>query len=595
MAQNAADTSALAAAKSYGSSGDSTTATTTAKTIASNNGFATNYTSCSGVAKTDGVTVNIPPASGTYSGQASYAEVIVQRPMKTSFSQLVGQSCWMVSARAVASISSTEVATCNFCSLNNTSQNHTLVLKNSATLRVDGGIYVNSSSGGYTPGSCTTKSYQVCGDGFDVFGDGGTISAQTISVHGGWETHDQNIAVADGLATGCVDHPNPPSQSQTANVCVHMPVLTDPLNDTSHPGSVVHPPTAGAAPVAGSNGCPSGATVPTGTAGTSALLTITNGNKTICPGTYWGGLKATGGTITMIAGTYIMVGGGFQITGNAAIDGRDGVFIYSEGGGSATQTTTTANDLVPDAIAGHTNLKQADLTASALSVPAGVAVTFTMKLTPNGGSAPAPTGTIDFYDGSTVICAAAALVQPNTTKNPAQATCTTAFDVYGTRAISAVYAGDSYYNPIGDTMTMPVTGTGSAAATGPITIDSTGKVDLYGPKSGTYSGLTLFQERSSNLTVTIAPGDSHASHCAANFMTAGVPPDTSAVPDPCGDIGGLQGTVYAPNNDALVLITASGMANLQVISGVIEVDSGANSRFGYDASVFANSSVHLVE
>ena len=75
----------------------------------------------------------------------------------------------------------------------------------------------------------------------------------------------------------------------------------------------------------------------------------------------------------------------------------------------------------------------------------------------------------------------------------------------------------------------------------------------------------------------------------------GRPPDTSPIPDACGDIGGLQGTVYAAHQNALVLIEASGMANLQVIAGEIQVDSDADARFGFKASVFANSSIHLVE
>ena len=37
------------------------------------------------------------------------------------------------------------------------------------------------------------------------------------------------------------------------------------------------------------------------------------------------------------------------------------------------------------------------------------------------------------------------------------------------------------------------------------------------------------------------------------------------------------------------------MANLQVIAGMIEVDTQASARFGFKAAVFANSSIHLVE
>jgi Flp pilus assembly protein TadG len=232
QAQAAADTAALAAAQqiAIGVSG-----TTAAQTIASTNGFPNTTTNCSG-ASINGVTVNSPPTSGTYSGNSGYVEVIVQKAMRTGFSGLVGQSCWMVSARAVASVNSSAVAACNFCSLNSSSDNHTLVLNNSSTLRVDGEIYVNSSNGGTTKGVCTLKQWNVCGDAFDVFGSGGSISAKAISVVGGWETHDLNIATADSLdkdadGTDCDEHPNPPSQAQTSNVCIHIPVMTDTLYD----------------------------------------------------------------------------------------------------------------------------------------------------------------------------------------------------------------------------------------------------------------------------------------------------------------------------------------------------------------------------
>jgi hypothetical protein len=223
-----------------------------------------------------------------------------------------------------------------------------------------------------------------------------------------------------------------------------------------------------------------------------------------------------------------------------------------------------------------------------------VQITLTLTLTPSSNGSPVPAGTVDFYDGNVQICSASPLVPVQVGKNPVKATCLTSFSIYGTRAISAVYAGDVVYNPAGDTLTETVK-TPNGTTTGPITITTTGKVDLAGPTSGPYAGLTLFQERGSNLTVTLAPGDSSAGNCPGNFLTKGVPPDPGKTPDACGDIGGLQGTVYAPNPDALVLIESAGMANLQVIAGKIEVDNGANSRFGFDASKFANSSIHLVE
>ena len=595
QAQNAADTGALAAATAFSSTHDPVAMTDAATDIAGHNGFLVDYVDCSGASRSDGVVVSAPPTTGTHAGADGYVEVMVNRPMRTTFSSIVGQECWMVSARAVAAVNSSGVATCTFCSLNNSNNNHTLVLKNSATLRVDGDIYVNSTSGGYTPGVCNPLTrFKACGDGFDVFGAGGYVSAKTITTVGGWETHDKNIAWADERIAGCTEWPNPPMQLKTSNVCIHQPPIADPLNDPGNPANIIRPPTPGAKPVAGLDGCPIGGTVPAGTAAAPALMQITGGTRTICPGTYYGGLKITGGVITMLSGVYIMVGGGLQVLNSAALDGSAGVLIYSTGGGSASQTTSTANDLVPLPIPGHVNLKAPVLVSSDSSSDPGQIVTFTVTLTPADSKTPLPSGLVDFYDGNAEICAASPVVQTGTKGNIGHATCVYAFGLWGTRSISAVYTGDTIYNPAGDTLTQTVKAP-AGTRTGPITIQTTGNVKLSGPISGPYAGLTLFQERNSNLTITLTPGANSSPKCGPNFMTAGVPPDTSTPPEPCGALGGIQGTVYAPHEDALVLIEASGLANLQVIAGQIEVDSAANTRFGYDSSVFANGGVHLVE
>jgi hypothetical protein len=205
-----------------------------------------------------------------------------------------------------------------------------------------------------------------------------------------------------------------------------------------------------------------------------------------------------------------------------------------------------------------------------------------------------PVGGIDCFDGNILICSASPITAKQVGKNVGIATCTTSWGIWGTRAIAAVYNGDTFYNPTGANLTQKITQPGGTNA-GPITLASTGKVDLSGPKSGPYAGMTIFQERTSDLTITLAPGGSRAGNCSGSFMTKGVPPDTNPIPDACGDIGGLEGTVYAAHPDALVLIEASGMANLQIIAGEIEVDTSNDARFGFKASVFANSTIHLVE
>jgi Flp pilus assembly protein TadG len=99
--QTAADAAALAAGydlyfqyqQNQGKDPDHT-ARSAALASARTNGYAND-----GVSST--VTVNIPPASGTFAGQAEYAEVIVQSKLRATFSALFTQGPLAVQARAV--------------------------------------------------------------------------------------------------------------------------------------------------------------------------------------------------------------------------------------------------------------------------------------------------------------------------------------------------------------------------------------------------------------------------------------------------------------------------------------------------------------
>lgn len=102
LAHAAADTAAIAAAKSFTFSENVTTATNATNAVASSNGFEATYTDCDGVSKTDGVVIHRPPTTGAFAGNSNYVEVIVTRPMNTTFAAFIGQPCFMVSARAVA-------------------------------------------------------------------------------------------------------------------------------------------------------------------------------------------------------------------------------------------------------------------------------------------------------------------------------------------------------------------------------------------------------------------------------------------------------------------------------------------------------------
>jgi hypothetical protein len=603
QAQGAADTAAMAAAKAI-VNGES--ATSAAELIASLNGFLGGK-DCSGkpFSLAQAVQVNNPPSSGQFAGDAGYVEVITTRAMYTTFSGALGVTCFMVSARAVAQASVIKgVAQCSFCSLNNSSSNHTLVLKNSARLRVDGDIIVNSSNA-----NATLNAYHVYGDGFDIFGAGGTISAQRISVHGGWETHNLNIARADGLAANCVNHTDPLAYSG-ANVCIYMPQIADPFNDPVFPGNVlVDPPPVPDLPSSG-GGCQ----LP-GAPGTT--LAITAGSATLCPGLYEGGILIGGSAnVTMLGGVYYMSGGGFTVNGNASVDGSAGVMIYNGigGAGGSSSTDPALIDLlpVPDPNLADPVLAQlpgTSLEGLASSVnPSNPGWTVSFYFTISGSNGVPPTGTMTFFDGTTPICQGLPLTPFGGATVFAR--CDTSFSNFGTRAISAIYCPPSWapcdantlqqshpfdaadvYNPIGSALTQTVTAPINTPLA-PIAITTSGKVTLWGPTSGPYSGLTIFQTRASSATITLAPGGSIGG-CDASMLTAGVPDGDP--PPACGAIGGLRGTIYAGNQNALVFITASGLANLQVISGKILIDSGANARFAYTPEFFANGSIRLIE
>ena len=200
-------------------------------------------------------------------------------------------------------------------------------------------------------------------------------------------------------------------------------------------------------------------------------------------------------------------------------------------------------------------------------------------------------------EGSTPIAGCSNLTVAETPpgSNDVKASCVTSWDTFGTKALSAVYYGDATYNAVGKTLNLNI-GAPAGSQIAPITISTTGAVRLSGQTAGTNKGLTIFQDRTSALTITIHPGPGGAPACSGSWLTQDVP-DTPGVdpPPPCGALGGLVGTIYAPNAGALVYITASGLANLQVISGKLQIDSDADARFAYTPQYFANGAIRLVE
>jgi hypothetical protein len=102
-----------------------------------------------------------------------------------------------------------------FASLSTTCDSHQLLVTTSGTLTVTNGIYVNSCNTGH--------------DAFDVMGSGGSISAPSINVVGGWETHSGDLVIVNGV-TCSLQNDNPPDAFPPAGCPkVGQPSIGDPF------------------------------------------------------------------------------------------------------------------------------------------------------------------------------------------------------------------------------------------------------------------------------------------------------------------------------------------------------------------------------
>ena len=136
MAQNAADSAAISASlEILRSNGDSDLVNAAAVTQAANSGFSTS----SG----DSVAVNYPPTSGPNAGSPNFVEVVVTRPAKSFFAQILYSAQTNITARAVAMVASTD--TCLWA-LNGSSAG-AVTVTGAAEVELSCGIYVNSTSG----------------------------------------------------------------------------------------------------------------------------------------------------------------------------------------------------------------------------------------------------------------------------------------------------------------------------------------------------------------------------------------------------------------------------------------------------------------
>jgi hypothetical protein len=214
------------------------------------------------------VTVNIPPKSGSFSGQAGFAEVIVQFNQKRGFSGIFGSGDIAVRARAVAR-GNQQVTKKGLILLNPSKVDSFHVSGNGFIEVKEGSIIVNSNA-----------------DIAAHFSGNGSITAESIEITGNYQN--------SGGAT------------------IKGPINTD-ANPTPDPFATLPEPKLADYPVR--------ATEHTSVSSDIAV--------TLQPGIYRDGISISGnGLVTLIPGVYIMQGGGFAISGNGVVSG-DGVMIYN--------------------------------------------------------------------------------------------------------------------------------------------------------------------------------------------------------------------------------------------------------------------------
>ncbi|HXJ94664.1 MAG TPA: pilus assembly protein TadG-related protein [Terriglobia bacterium] len=265
--QTAADAAALAGASEL-SYGDVTSA---AKADAATNGF------------TDGangvtVSVNNPPqtAGDPHYNDSQYVETIISQSVPTMFGKIFGTKTVTVQARSEAHLGS--------------SPNCFFVSSPSATFQVNGGSL--TAQCGIVVSSSASVAFQS---------NGATISATSISVHGGAQINGGSV--------------NPSPQTNVATP-------SDPL-------SYIPKPTVG----------PCGSGSGTTWSGSKTQVQLSNTTATFNPGVYCGGIQFNGGvTASFAPGVYILTNSGstsgyLQLNGTSTLTGS-GVTFYMTGSGS---------------------------------------------------------------------------------------------------------------------------------------------------------------------------------------------------------------------------------------------------------------------
>jgi len=512
----------------------------------------------------------------------------------------------------------------SFVQLDDTCDKHELVIRSSGTLDVRNAIYTNSCNASH--------------DAFDIFGTGGTIKSPDIRVVGGWETHDGNDVIVNGVTCPLLNA-NPPLADVAGCPKMGQPVLTDPFKTLTGPNLGSSP--ACPNPVYGSvTSYPSSPNPPgrpfTATAVTISATTLTATNSVISDGTviqidsekmlvqtasgsslqvqrgYLGTTIATHNTNKEIK--YIPVTGSSGTAANPAqckVPAGSGSVTLAPGtyygglciGSPDASTDCTSSSCTPSAAYSFGNYSptsqklnaaindsQTTLTVNGILIANNDVIQVDAKETMLVTGIVSVVGSVTTitvtrgYAGTTALAAVSGKTITKGTLTPTANVTLQAgtyimagggFWVCGNSALTAPNV--LLYNT--NDPTFP-TGNGAVAT---ILLNTTGVVQLGPQDSGKYAGLTIFQDRTQSVAPT-SQCDSRGSNTTLDDEDISFQSMASTGPKlfgGSGALGSVAGTIYAPATKALFLDGVSGTGNIALMTACIFID-GANSVFKFD-------------
>lgn len=222
--------------------------------------------------------------------------------------------------------------------------------------------------------------------------------------------------------------------------------------------------------------------------------TATNGSATI-PGSFAYTATPSGGSPVSVTSATILAAGSYTLTAS---------FTPADTTTYATKTSTAALVVEKTSAA-------ASLVSSASSVPVGSPITFTATVASPSGT---PTGTVSFYDGTTLL-ATVALSQ-------GQAVYTTSSLAVGTHSIAEVYSGDSNFlsntsSAVGETVGKQTTATALFPSANPVLVtNAVTFMSTVASSSGTPTGTVSLYDRTT-LLATVALSQGQAVYTASSL------------------------------------------------------------------------------